>query len=92
MADSRPASQKSKIPVRSRSSASITNGSSSGRVCERELRRQSFIPVRQNPAASRQLDHQGTTKDGIAFCRAKLLDQQMRRHGVQVLNGIGLPT
>ncbi|GFO18490.1 Pol polyprotein [Plakobranchus ocellatus] len=56
----RSASRQSNIPVRSRSPASTT------RVCERGLRRQSLIPVQQNPAASRQPDHQGTTKDGTA--------------------------
>ncbi|GFO08086.1 hypothetical protein PoB_003459100, partial [Plakobranchus ocellatus] len=65
-ADTRFASRLSNIPVRSRSPASTTRVSSPGSVCERGLRRQSLIPVQQNPAASRQLDHQGTTKDGAA--------------------------
>ncbi|GFN96306.1 hypothetical protein PoB_002281200 [Plakobranchus ocellatus] len=65
-ADTRPASRQSNIPLRSRSSASTTRVSSPGGVCERRLRRQSLIPVLKNPAASRQLDHQDTTKDGTA--------------------------
>ncbi|GFO16844.1 hypothetical protein PoB_004334900 [Plakobranchus ocellatus] len=65
-ADTRSASRQSNMPVRSRSPASTTRVSSPGYVCERGLRRQSLIPIRQNPAASRPLDHQGTTKDGAA--------------------------
>ncbi|GFO35275.1 hypothetical protein PoB_006178000 [Plakobranchus ocellatus] len=62
--DRRPASQQSNIPLRRRPSASTIHVSSPGSVCEKEVRRQSLISLRQSQAASILHNQQCTTKDG----------------------------